>query len=118
MGPEIRHGAEYDGKLADAWSAGIVLYAMLCGRVPFKGKTLEDLKRRIQRNSFDRPEHLGTKVVELLEGLINVDPRYRSTVGDALSHDWLKGVVNRAEVTDHSSLLSPLLEGNERDRQR
>lgn len=37
MSPEITKKKEYFGKPADIWSLGIVLYALVCGRFPFKG---------------------------------------------------------------------------------
>ena len=36
IAPEIFRGNGYDGSVSDVWSAGVVLYAMLAGTVPFK----------------------------------------------------------------------------------
>ena len=33
--PQILRGEPYDGKKADVWSMGVVLYAMACARLPF-----------------------------------------------------------------------------------
>jgi len=38
MPPEIVLGHSYDSKV-DIWSAGVVVYTMLCGKSPFDGKT-------------------------------------------------------------------------------
>jgi len=38
MAPEIVAKKEYYGPPTDIWSAGIVLYCMMVGHFPFKGK--------------------------------------------------------------------------------
>ena len=41
MAPEIVSKSQYSGPEADIWALGIVLFLMLCGYFPFKGKTLK-----------------------------------------------------------------------------
>jgi len=96
IAPEILLESGYDGQPVDVWSAGVVLYAMLCGRVPFKGENLADLKRCILRGKFHVPSNLSKKADLMIRGVIVVDPKKRFTIRDALEHQWLHGVVNRA----------------------
>ncbi|KAM7304737.1 uncharacterized protein ISCGN_014637 [Ixodes scapularis] len=46
MAPEILKKRPY-GRSADWWSAGIVMYKLLTGRVPFRGKNREMIRERI-----------------------------------------------------------------------
>lgn len=98
IAPEILQESGYEGQPVDVWSAGVVLYATLCGRVPFKGENLAELKRCILRGRFSIPSHLSDKAASLLRSIIVVDPRKRATLRDVLSHEWLLDVSNRAEV--------------------
>ncbi len=42
IAPELLRGKGY-GLNVDLWSAGVVLFAMLYGTVPFKGASMEEL---------------------------------------------------------------------------
>jgi len=47
MSPEITKKKEYYGKPADVWSLGVVLFALVCSRFPFKGKMIQILRGNI-----------------------------------------------------------------------
>jgi len=96
MAPEILLEAGYEGQPVDLWSAGVVLYAMLCGRVPFKGDHPTELRRAVLRGRFYLPPELGHKAAAMLLGLLVVDPSQRFATSEALAHGWLEGVGNRA----------------------
>ncbi len=47
MSPEIVSKKEYIGSAVDGWAAGVLLYSMLCGQMPFKAPNERDLYRKI-----------------------------------------------------------------------
>lgn len=52
MCPEIVKKVNYDGMKADVWSAGVVLYLLVMGKLPFFGEFEGDLFRKIQTGKY------------------------------------------------------------------
>ena len=74
---------------------GVLLYAMVCGTVPFKASTMSELHKLILRGNFNLPEHLSPEVCDILIGMINIIPNARMGIKEILAHDWFKS--NRIE---------------------
>jgi len=87
--PEILMHEEYMGPEADIWSLGVVLYVMLCGRVPFKTKTLEERLKSIQDYELHFPEEVSDTAKELIRLMLSKDPANRPTISDILKSKWV-----------------------------
>lgn len=76
--PEILEGKDYDEK-ADMWSAGIILFQMLTGNVPFPAKSIMELHTKVMRGQYELPEdcQLSDICIHLIKSLIRVDPKQR-----------------------------------------
>jgi tRNA A-37 threonylcarbamoyl transferase component Bud32 len=66
--PEQARGKELDAR-TDVFAAGIVLYEMLCGQLPFQGKMIEVLSK-IVRGDFPRPTELNPAIPPELEKIM------------------------------------------------
>eukprot|EP00434_Breviolum_minutum_P014579 symbB.v1.2.012852.t2/scaffold875.1/size155714/1 len=109
IAPEILQEEGYEGFPVDVWSSGIALYAMLCGRLPFKGKSMSELKRCILRGRYPCPEHLSTEAQQLIASMLTLEPRSRATVRSVLAHPFLQGLHSRArEIYGHLLCPKPL----------
>ena len=92
IAPEILKNKGYDGFPVDIWSAGVVLYAMLNGNVPFKGGDLNELHKLIIEGEYKPIKHISKEASHLLKCLLEVDPIKRITTDDILFHPWLMDV--------------------------
>ena len=87
MAPEIVKKEKYIAQYSDIWSLGILLYSMLFGRFPFKGKTQDELFEKIKKCEFDFPEEIKVKErIKMLIKKILVDiPTQRPSLNEILN---------------------------------
>ena len=88
--PEMLKGELYRGFGVDIWSAGIVLYAMICGFLPFEGEDNDILFQKIIDGNFSIPAHVSKQGRELLYQLLNKNPKKRITVSQIKKHPWIR----------------------------
>ncbi|CAI9545899.1 unnamed protein product [Staurois parvus] len=78
--PEVIRGEKYDGRKADIWSCGVILFALLVGALPFDDDNLRQLLEKVKRGVFHMPHFIPPDCQNLLCGMIEVDPLKRLTV--------------------------------------
>ena len=66
--PEQARGRELDAR-ADIFAVGVVLYEMLCGRLPFEGR-MADVLRKAALGDFPRPRDLNPDISPALERIL------------------------------------------------
>jgi serine/threonine protein kinase len=58
--PELLQARAYTGPEVDVWSFGIVLYVLVCGKVPFDDQSMPALHAKIKKGIVDYPSWLST----------------------------------------------------------
>ncbi|KAK9506875.1 hypothetical protein O3M35_008728 [Rhynocoris fuscipes] len=87
--PELIKGQKYLGSEVDVWSLGVMLYAILCGFLPFDSDNIEGLYKKILAGKYEEPPWLSKESKQIINDMLQVDPRKRITVNELLSHPWI-----------------------------
>jgi len=86
--PEVINGKLYAGPEVDVWSCGVMLYVMLCGRLPFDDEYIPLLFKKISGGIFTLPSHLSPETKQLLSSMLVVDPLKRITIENIRKNKW------------------------------
>uniref|UniRef100_A0A1I7ZBP5 non-specific serine/threonine protein kinase n=1 Tax=Steinernema glaseri TaxID=37863 RepID=A0A1I7ZBP5_9BILA len=89
--PEVIRGEKYDGRKADVWSCGVILYALLVGALPFDDDNLRNLLEKVKKGVFHIPHFVPSDCQNLLRSMIEVDPQKRFSLSDVFKHPWVAG---------------------------
>jgi serine/threonine protein kinase len=94
--PEMIAGKKYSGPKVDLWSCGVILFAMICGYLPFEDPNTSSLYRKILNCEYEIPKNVSAEARDLLTKILDTNPETRLTVDQVLAHPWIRQVSQTA----------------------
>lgn len=105
--PEIVNGEKYQGNATDIWSCGVILYALLTGRLPFDDKNVRILLSKVKSGKYEMPTWIDPLAKDILGRMLIVDATKRITIPEILTHPWLTASTSTTLPTS-GKLLRPV----------
>lgn len=107
LAPEVFKGVGIAGPPLDVWSLGVILFALLCGRLPFEGPDLLSSKRpreniirnRIIKGQYKIDDNIGPEAKDLVKRMLHTDPSERLTIPEIFNHIWVRNTIPNQDPT-------------------
>jgi calcium-dependent protein kinase len=97
IAPEVLT-TEYNEK-CDVWSIGVMMYILLSGRPPFDGKDDKEIIKKVRAGDYSTNANewksISDEAVDLVDKLLEYDPKQRLSASEALTHPWIQQIVIR-----------------------
>ena len=90
--PEMLEGLQYNGEASDIWSCGIILYAMLCGSLPFTESKEDIIVEKIKKHDYKIPDYLSKEAQDILNHILKINPLERFNIESIKKHPWFNSV--------------------------
>ena len=104
--PEMVSGNHYNGFNIDIWATGIILFAMICGYLPFENPDNDKLFEQILKAELDFPEHVSDLCKDLIKKILVTNPKKRINIEQIKKHKfYLMGKDNYDRIINKNNKL-------------
>ncbi|PHJ21601.1 calcium-dependent protein [Cystoisospora suis] len=112
VAPQVLQG-KYTYK-CDMWSAGVIMYILLCGYPPFHGDNDAEILAKVKSGKFSFNDqdwkNVSMEAKDLIRKLLTYDPAQRLTAEQALAHPWIKHYAVKGNVVADAPLNGQILD--------
>jgi len=102
--PELLRHKSYHGPAIDIWSMGVILFAMLAGRLPFDDDNIDIMLMKARSAEYRMPKALSSRAQDLISRILVVDPARRLTMKQMWRHRLIKQYSYTDEIEDGDGL--------------
>jgi len=88
--PECLCRIQYDGRISDVWSLGVILFAMVTGEHPWNISNTSIMLRQILKGQFSIPSFVSADCKDLISRMLTVEVSKRISLDEIANHPWLK----------------------------
>lgn len=113
--PEVISGRLYAGPEVDIWSCGVILYVLLCGRLPFDEESIPELFQKISAGTYTIPDYLSSGARSLMQKMLVVNPLERITDDEIIADPWFRVNLPRYLFPESKSVRQESLHFEEMD---
>lgn len=99
--PEMIAGKKYHGSNVDIWSCGVILFALICGYLPFEDPNTAKLYKKILSGDFSIPRYVSSDARDLMKCILSTEPERRYKAEDIRQHPWFMQHNRDVEFTDN-----------------
>lgn len=89
ISPEVASRSSH-GLEADVWGLGCLLYTLLVGTPPFDTHAVKSTLTRVVMANYKLPNHLSTEAKDLIDSLLQKNPKDRIKLAQILEHPFIK----------------------------
>jgi serine/threonine-protein kinase HSL1 (negative regulator of Swe1 kinase) len=86
--PEVIMGQAYHGSMADIWSCGIILHALLTRALPFDDEDLDTLLKKVKKAEFTMAPEIDSLAQDLIRKMLQKDVKLRITIAEVMKHPF------------------------------
>lgn len=97
--PEMIAGQQYVPSLCDIWSCGVILFAIICGFLPFEDQNTSNLYNKILRAEYQLPRFVSKAAKEIISGMLTTDPTARLDFDAVRRTSWYLGLIDTHDLT-------------------
>lgn len=98
--PEMIAGQRYAPEACDIWSCGVILFALVCGYLPFEDPSTSVLYSQILSARYELPEFVSPSFCDLVGRILTTEPSKRYAVGQIRNHRWYQQISEASRGMD------------------